>query len=263
MKIELLPALNDNYIFILIDEFKQEAAVIDPAEADPVLAYLKNENLILTKIFNTHHHADHIGGNKKLSKYFPDVEIYASANDSGRIGKQDYFLKHGDKIQFANEVALVYFVPGHTIGHICYHFSLKSGENHLFIGDTIFSGGCGKIFEGTFEQMFSSLKFIRDNIPDYTYIWCAHEYTLENYLILEQLEPDNLKIKNKIHELYVLKQKQLPSIPFQLSDEKNVSSFLRWDDPELRKVLSTKDDLETFIAVRKYRDNPPKIKIPF
>ncbi len=263
MKIELLPVLNDNYIFILIDELKLEAAVIDPAEAKPVIDFLETNNLKLKHIFNTHHHSDHIGGNIKLCDFYKNVNVYAGEKDSGRIGKQDFFLKHGDTVNFADEIANIYYVPGHTLGHICYHFLMKNGESHLFIGDTIFSGGCGKIFEGTFEQMFSSLSFLRDTVPENTFIWCAHEYTLENYLVLECLEPHNINIKDKIQNILSLREKNLPTIPCLISEELKINSLLRWDDPSLRNILSTKNSLETFIAVRKFRDNPPKVKIPF
>lgn len=207
MKIHTIPVLNDNYIFILIDEIRQEACVVDPAIADPVISFLKTNNLNLTKIFNTHHHYDHIGGNKDLCKIFPHVEVYGGMNDSGRIPLQKHFLSHGDSVSFANEKAFIFYLPGHTLGHISYYFPLQNGEHHIFIGDTIFAGGCGKLFEGTMMQMFSSLKFLRDNLPNETIIWSAHEYTVENYLILQKLEPNNIAIKERLQKSIDLRKK--------------------------------------------------------
>lgn len=263
MKIHMLPVLEDNYIFILIDEDKQEAAVVDPALAEPVLSYLSQNKLKLIKIFNTHHHYDHVGGNKELVKAFPNIKIYAGANDSGRIPCQTHYLKHGDTVFFANEMASVYFVPGHTVGHICYYFPLKSGEHHLFIGDTIFAGGCGKLFEGTMQQMFASLKFLRDNLPEKTKIWCAHEYTVENYLILQKLEPENIAIKERLEHSINLRKSNQFTVPFTMKDEKFSSSFLRWDDRKLKNTIKVTSDFETFSYVRKFRDAPPKVIIPF
>ncbi|WGL61320.1 hydroxyacylglutathione hydrolase [Pigmentibacter sp. JX0631] len=263
MKIEMLPVFEDNFIFILIDEIKKEAAVVDPAEANSVISYLKKNNLTLTKIFNTHHHFDHVGGNKELKQLFPNVEIYGSVQDKNRIPFQTHFLNHNDKIYFADESAEVFFVPGHTLGHICYFFSLKNGEHHLFIGDTIFGGGCGKLFEGSLEQMFNSLLFLRNNLPDNTLIWTAHEYTLENYLILEKLEPQNIEIKEKLQKVIHTLKSGLHTVPFLLSEEKKVSSFLRWDDLKLQNITSTSNSFDTFCFVRKFRDNPPKIVKPF
>ena len=162
MHIKQIPALNDNFIYILIDDEKREAAVVDPAVADIVLSYLKNNNLQLTKIFNTHHHGDHVGGNKELIQQFPQAEVYASEDDKGRIPLQKHFLNHLDTVSFANEIAHIYSIPGHTRGHIAYHFKCKDKREYLFVGDTIFSGGCGKLFEGSFLQMFNSLKLLRD-----------------------------------------------------------------------------------------------------
>lgn len=263
MKIEMLPVLEDNFIYILIDETLKEAAVVDPAIAKPVIQFLKDNNLTLTKILNTHHHYDHVGGNKELKSLFPNVEIYGSSQDFGRIPFQTHSLNHNDSISFADESANVYYVPGHTLGHICYFFSLKNGDHHLFIGDTLFGGGCGKLFEGTLEQMYSSLSFLREHIPDSTLIWTAHEYTLENYLVLEKLEPDNQKIKEKI-ELSIKKLQQgQHTVPFTFQEEKETSSFLRWDDKKLQAVTHTENAFDTFCFVRKFRDNPPKIVKPF
>ena len=261
MKVQLLPVLEDNYIFILIDEKNREAAVVDPALAKPVIEFLDLNNLTLTKIFNTHHHYDHVGGNKELIAKYPKAEVYAGANDSGRIPFQKHFLNHNDIVSVAGNNAHVYYVPGHTLGHICYFFSISNSENHLFIGDTIFSGGCGKLFEGSLEQMYTSLNFLRENLPKNTLIWSAHEYTLENYLILQKLEPNNKNIEEKIKEIISIRKENKFTVPFHFENEQKTSSFFRWDDPELQKITNTFTNFETFCFVRKFRDNPPIVKI--
>ncbi len=255
MHVKQLPVLKDNFIYILIDEINKHAAVIDPAEAKDVLIFLEKNNLKLTKIFNTHHHFDHVGGNKELMQKFPDTEVYGSFYDKGRIPGQKYFLNHNDTVSFAGENAKVYYIPGHTLGHIAYHFKLKNNQDYLFIGDTIFSGGCGKLFEGTPTQMFTSLKFLRDNLPNETLIYCAHEYTVENYSILTKLEPDNQNIKEKLNHSIQTRKNNLFTVPFTMGVEKNYNSFLRWDDEDLKKITATESDLDTFTYVRRYRDN--------
>jgi hydroxyacylglutathione hydrolase len=259
MKVHTLTALNDNYIFILVDELSREAVVVDPALPDVVIDFIKNNNLKLTKILNTHHHCDHVDGNSLILKEFPNVEVCAGINDSGRVPFQTHFLKHGDIINCVGESAQIFYVPGHTLGHICYFFSLKDGENHLFIGDTIFSGGCGKIFEGTYYQMYQSINFLIKNLPDSTYIWCTHEYTLENYLYLEKLEPENIRIKQKIKDVKELRKQNKATIPFTLGSEKILNSFLRSNDPSLKFILNANNDFEIFCKVRQFRDKSQNI----
>ncbi|MES2613861.1 MAG: hydroxyacylglutathione hydrolase [Bdellovibrionota bacterium] len=256
MRVELIPVFDDNYVFILIDDLKKEAAVVDPATADSVISFLEKENLTLTKIFNTHHHSDHIGGNLELLRRFPSAEVYAGIHDKGRIPAQKYFLNHDDTVYFTEEKATVYYVPGHTLGHIAYHFALKDGQHYLFIGDTIFSGGCGRLFEGTFEQMFESLKFLRDNLPNETIIFCAHEYTVNNYKKLSKLEPGNENIKNKLEKCIQMRNENLFTVPFTLGEEKKCSSILRWDDKNLMKIANSQTGLETFTFVRNFLNKP-------
>lgn len=254
LRVIQIPALIDNFIYVLIDDKMKEAAVIDPAEAENVLSFLKKENLTLTKIFNTHHHADHVGGNIKLIEYYPNAAVYAGVYDKGRIPLQKHFLNHDDTITFGDEEARIYYVPGHTLGHIAYHFKLKNSEEYLFIGDTIFGGGCGKLFEGSFSQMFHSLKFIRDHVSDRALVFCTHEYTIENYTILAKLEPENKNIANKLKQAIETRKNNLYTVPFTLGEEKKSNSFLRWDDKDLKKVTKTDSDLDTFTFVRKFRD---------
>lgn len=181
MQVSRLPALSDNYIFLLHDPNENIAAVVDPAEAQPVLRRLEELQAQLVAIFNTHHHMDHVGGNQQLIQHFPHVRVYGGAEDQGRIPGQQVFLREGDKVGFAGQIGEVLFVPGHTKGHIAYYFppEVEGETGELFCGDTLFAGGCGRLFEGTPTQMVSSLSKLR-SLPDNTRVWCAHEYTQKN-----------------------------------------------------------------------------------
>ena len=145
MRVEKIPVLEDNFTYILIDEDTHAAVIVDPSLAQPIINFLKKNHLTCISVFNTHHHSDHVGGNKGLIAEYPDAKVYGGFHDKGRIPHQTVFLNHNDVVTFAGEESYIYYVPGHTLGHICYHFKLKNGEHYLFIGDTLFSGGCGKI----------------------------------------------------------------------------------------------------------------------
>lgn len=251
MRVHQIPVFDDNFIYILVDEQTSTAAVVDPGTAKEAISYLKKENLTLTTIFNTHHHNDHVGGNHELIQAFKNVSVYASVQDKSRIPGQTVFLNHHDTVTFGGEMAHVYFVPGHTRGHIAYHFK---NQNYLFIGDTLFSGGCGKLFEGTYLEMFTSLKFLRDHVPNDTVVFCAHEYTLRNYSIFAALEVNNLNLQEKLKRVTKMREQNQFTVSFVFSEEKKLNPFLRWDDVELKKVTGTKTDIETFTYLRQYRD---------
>ena len=163
MQVFRLPVLSDNYIFLLYDARQRQAAVVDPAVADPVLDRLRPLDAELVAIFNTHHHGDHVGGNAKLLQHFPNLTVYGGVEDRGRIPGQQVFLQEGDRVEFARRQGEVFFVPGHTRAHIAYYFPpetpTETGE--LFCGDTLFAGGCGRLFEGTPAQMVDSLSKLR------------------------------------------------------------------------------------------------------
>ena len=175
MEILRIPAFQDNYIFVIHNPEDRTAAVVDPADAEPVLACLKELGAQLTVIFNTHHHMDHVGGNRQLLQQFPDATVYGGEDDRGRIPGQQVFLQEDDQVTFAGRKAQVFFVPGHTRAHIAYYFAPTKADNwgELFCGDTLFAGGCGRLFEGTPEQMVHSLSKLRQ-LPDRTRVWCAH-----------------------------------------------------------------------------------------
>ncbi len=256
MEIYRLPALSDNYIFLLYDRPRQVAAVVDPAEAAPVLDKLQQLNATLTTIFNTHHHADHVGGNPSLQQAFPDLTIYGGREDKGRIPGQSVFLEEGDRVSFAGRTAQIYFVPGHTRGHIAYYFppTHPDDRGELFCGDTLFVGGCGRLFEGTPAQMVTSLDKLR-NLPENTRIWCAHEYTLKNLQFALTVDRENPALQQRFAEVQAARSRHEPTVPSLISLEKQTNPFLRWDHPSLQQTVQSHDSVQTFARLRGRKDN--------
>lgn len=256
MQIIRLPVLSDNYIFLLHDPQQNIAAVVDPAEAQPVLDELTKLKADLVAIFNTHHHGDHVGGNTQLMKKFPQVTVYGGAEDRGRIPGQQVFLQEGDRVQFGNRTANVLFVPGHTRAHIAYYFPPESpGEpGELFCGDTLFAGGCGRLFEGTPGQMVASLSKLRA-LPDDTRLWCAHEYTLSNLRFAVTVDPENADLQKRYQDVKILRETNEATVPSLLGIEKLTNPFLRWDQPSLQATAKSNDEIQTFARIRGMKDN--------
>ncbi|MCL7045316.1 hypothetical protein MKW94_003668 [Papaver nudicaule] len=253
IQIELVPCLKDNYAYLLHDVGTGTVGVVDPSEATPVIDALNRTNRNLTYILNTHHHFDHTGGNLELKERYGAKIIGASA-DRDRIPGIDIALKDGDKWIFAGHEVVVMETPGHTTGHVSYYFP---GSGAIFTGDTLFSLSCGKLFEGTPEQMFSSLGKIMA-LPDNTNIYCGHEYTLSNSKFALSVEPKNMALQSYAAQVAKLRTKGLPTIPTTLKTEKSCNPFLRTTSPEIRQLLKipdTADDAEALGVIRKAKDN--------
>jgi hydroxyacylglutathione hydrolase len=229
--------------------------VVDPAEAEPVLEKLQQLKADLVAIFNTHHHSDHVGGNAALLRQFPQAVVYGGAEDRGRIPGQQVFLQEGDRVRLGQRSAEVLFVPGHTRAHIAYYFppagSDQTGE--LFCGDTLFAGGCGRLFEGTPSQMIDSLSKLRA-LPDQTRVWCAHEYTLKNLQFACTVDPHNAQLQSRLGNVTELRQQDMPTIPAWLGEEKQTNPFLRWDQPELQATTNSQSPVQTFARLRGMKD---------
>ena len=238
MKVEIIKCLQDNYSYLIIDESNQDACVIDPSEANPIIDFIENKKINLKYILNTHHHYDHIGGNLKLKKKY-NSKVVGFKNDKSRIPGIDILLEDNQVWRANNFEAKIYHVPGHTSGHIAFHFFK---ENKIFTGDTLFSLGCGRIFEGTYQQMFNSLTKIK-KLPKHTKIYCGHEYTLQNSNFCLSNDPKNLKLKDKIIKIKKKLNDNLPTIPSILADELECNIFLR------------AKDLESFSKLRVLKDN--------
>ncbi len=238
MKVEIIKCLQDNYSYLIIDEKTQIACVIDPSEASPIINFLNNKKINLKYILNTHHHYDHVGGNIELKEKY-NSKVIGFRGDKNRIPKIDILVDDNELWKKDNFEARIYHIPGHTSGHIAFHFFK---EKKIFTGDTLFSLGCGRLFEGTHKQMFDSLKKIKQ-LPKDTQIYCGHEYTLQNSNFCIINDPKNLKLKKKILEIQDNLKKNLPTIPTTLEEELECNIFL--------KTM----DLERFSKLRDLKDN--------
>ena len=229
--------LSDNVIWIWKNN--KSAVVVDPALSQPVIEYLKAHNLNLEAILQTHHHSDHIGGTKELIKEWPNVKVIASVKEKDRIPFQNLSVKDGDKLQLLNEEIQVIEVIGHTRSHIAFYCNKE--VPFLFIGDTLFSAGCGRVFEGTYKQMYKSIIRIRA-LPKNTLIYCAHEYTRSNLLWALDLEPENQNLKKKLIEVEKKLSLNELTIPFLLGEEMKINLFLRAQNLEEFSFLRANKD---------------------
>jgi hydroxyacylglutathione hydrolase len=238
MKIHIIPCLQDNYSYIIHDQSNNYACVIDPSEAEPIINFVKKNNLKLKYILNTHHHYDHVGGNERLKKEFGS-KIIGFKGDKHRIPLIDIELEDQEIWTSNNFEAKIFHIPGHTSGHICFHFYKN---NFLFTGDTLFSLGCGRIFEGTYNEMFNSLKVIK-NLPGDTLIYCGHEYTKMNAEFCLKYDPNNNELIEKIAQIKKSISKGNPTIPSTLREEITCNIFLKAKDVEMfSKLRDLKDN---------------------
>lgn len=253
LEIVQIPVLQDNYIYLLRDVGTNTVAVVDPAQAEPVAAQLTQRGWSLNYILNTHHHLDHVGGNRELEERF-DAIVVGPRRDKERIPHISLELGEGDEFRLGESVAQVFDTPGHTKGHIVYYFA----EDHaLFCGDTLFSLGCGRLFEGSPEQMWSSLLKLR-RLPDQTLVYCAHEYTEANARFASHIDPKNEDLKHYYADVRDLRHEGRPTIPAKLGLEKLCNPFLRADDIELQKELDISRPIsspeQVFAAIRQQKD---------
>jgi hydroxyacylglutathione hydrolase len=246
-----IPVLNDNYIYLIHDPVSAETAVIDPAVSQPVLEILNNKGWTLNYILNTHHHWDHVDANLALKEQ-TNCLVLASETDRSRIPGINKGLKHGDKIKLGNQVAKIIATPGHTLGHIVYYF-LES--NALFCGDTLFSLGCGRLFEGSAEQMWLSLQQLK-KLPENTQIYCAHEYTQANGQFALTLEPNNKQLRQRIQQVKKLRASNKTTIPSTLEQELATNPFLRENSLALQQSIKMtgKPAVEIFKKIRVLKD---------
>ena len=252
MDIVILPALSDNYIHLIRDPASGAVAVVDPAEAGPVIEALTARGWGLDAIFNTHHHGDHIGGNRALKARYGCPVIGARA-DLTRIPELDLALVDGSQYIFGSETISVIATPGHTSGHLAFHWP---GIKALFCGDTLFSLGCGRLFEGTAAEMWASLCRLRA-LPGDTRVYCAHEYTLANARFALTIEPDNPALAARVEEAKRQREHGRPTIPTTLATERATNPFLRADQPGIAAALglSGAPATEIFAEIRRRKDH--------
>lgn len=232
-----IPALSDNYVWMLTDTETGMVGVVDPGESAPVRAAIEAHGGRLDTIFLTHHHADHIGGAETLRDRY-GARIIGAAADASRLPTLDQAVRAGDRVAFGDSQALVLETPGHTLGHIAYYFDDPAS---LFCGDTLFSLGCGRLFEGTPEQMYASLHEF-DALPDETLVYCGHEYTASNARFALSVSPDNKTLQHRAEEVSRLRAEGRPTVPSTLGSERECNPFLRASSSaELGKLRRQKD----------------------
>ncbi|OUS10288.1 hydroxyacylglutathione hydrolase [Gammaproteobacteria bacterium 54_18_T64] len=255
--IHTIPAFQDNYLWLFHLSGERAAFVVDPGDALPVLKCLEQHDLELAGILITHHHPDHTGGIKALLTQY-DVPVYGP--DSANIPQITQQLGEGDNITLAGTNFSVLEIPGHTLDHIAYHAAPNGGNPLVFCGDTLFSAGCGRLFEGSPQQMYQSLQKLAA-LPDATQIYCAHEYTLSNLAFATAVEPDSQALKEKIVADTQKREQGLPTIPTTLGIERETNPFLRCHLPPVAQAATQhgarqlQSPIEVLQEIRLWKDN--------
>lgn len=248
--LEIIPvlALNDNYAYLIHDKKTQITGVVDASEAAPVLEALESKGWELSYILTTHHHWDHTGGNLEV-KEKTGCKVVGAKLDAHRIPGIDIELEDGDVFSLGNSQAKIIHIPGHTTGHIAFYFE---DAGAVFCGDTLFSLGCGRIFEGTPAQLWNSIKKIRD-LPDETKMYCGHEYTYDCAGFAAYVEPNNENLKEYIKEVVALRQAGKPTMPTTVLTQKQCNPFMRADVPEFQRMMGMEgeDGAEVFANIGK------------
>lgn len=253
IQLQALPAFTDNYIWLFHNH--QHAWVVDPGEAAPVVQYLQQHQLTLAGMLLTHHHADHTGGVAEL-RALSQALVHGPAFE--QLPEPVHRLSGGEQVQALGLTLQVLDVPGHTAGHIAYYTPNLSGAPALFCGDTLFSGGCGRLFEGTPVQMLASLDRLAE-LPEHTRVCCAHEYTLSNLRFAQAVEPDNQPLAEHTAHCEQLRQQGLPTVPSTMGLEKRINPFLRSREPSVRAAVqahtpSAQDNTAVFAALREWKN---------
>lgn len=231
MDVHPIPCLSDNYAYLLVCPKTRASAVVDPSEGEPVQAELEKRGLALTAILNTHHHWDHVGGNEMLRVRHPGVRIFGHASDRGRIPGQTEFLEAGDAVRFGEVAGTFLHNPGHTSGAITYIFG-----DQAFTGDTLFAAGCGRVFEGTMEQMHHSLNGVLGELPDSTRLYFGHEYTERNLEFALSVEPGNSAIPQRLDTVRQHRRQGQFTTPTTMAAERQTNPFLRCQSRELQQA---------------------------
>lgn len=252
LEVYQFPCLQDNYGFLIHDSATGATAAIDTPEVAPINRALADKGWQLTHILNTHHHFDHAGGNDALKAQW-QCQVVGAAIDAERIPGIDLEVKDGESLAFGSAQAEVLEVPGHTSGHIAYYFA---EAQIAFVGDTLFALGCGRLFEGTPQQMNDSLNKLMA-LPDDTMVYCAHEYTEANAAFAATVEPDNPALQQRIQDIQRLREAGQPTVPTSIGLERATNPFVRADSSELQSVLGMvgADAVDVFAETRRRKDH--------
>jgi hydroxyacylglutathione hydrolase len=249
LQIERIPTFGDNYTYLIICDETNEAAVVDAPEFEPVVKRVEASGANVTKVLSTHHHPDHSMANPQLAEKY-GAPVYGHASDEGRLPGLTNGLEEGDTVSVGNQTARILFIPAHTKGHIAYVFDEAAA---VFCGDTLFAGGCGRLFEGTPQMMYTALQEKLGALPDEMRIFCGHEYTESNLRFAAHVEPENEAVKRRLAEVEAIRAKKAAdwhdatpaemTIPSTLADERAMNPFMRAKDAaDLGRIRELKDN---------------------
>ncbi|WP_140919432.1 hydroxyacylglutathione hydrolase [Limnobaculum xujianqingii] len=245
-----IPAFQDNYIWLLTTK-QQTGIIVDPGDALPVIQHLEQQQITPTAILLTHHHNDHTGGVADLIRHYPELKVYGPQETQSKGAK--FIVREGDNIDINGMCFNVIGVPGHTAGHVAFY-----SAPYLFCGDTLFSAGCGRIFEGTPEQMYQSIQKLAA-LPDSTKVCCAHEYTISNLRFANYVLPENIEIETYLKHIVDIRSKDQPSVPTELKTERTINLFLKCHQLDLKRKLGLDDSTiqpwQVFKRLREMKDN--------
>ena len=252
LNVDIIPCLSDNYSYLLHDKKTNTVAIVDPSDFSQCNKEIQKKYKKLDYILNTHHHFDHIGGNLELKKNY-GAKILGFEKDKARIPGIDRGLIENENFKIGDITFKVIFIPGHTNGHVAFY---SKNESIVFTGDTLFSLGCGRVFEGTYEQMFNSLNKFKQ-LPLETKIYCGHEYTKKNLEFCIEYEPNNKYLKTKKDWVDSKIKSNLPSIPISIKEELETNIFLRCNEQEVKNALNLNNssEQEIFVKLRDLKDN--------
>jgi len=237
LEVVRIPVLNDNYVWLLHDDASKETVVVDPAVAGPVLEAAQQRGWTISQIWNTHWHGDHVGGNAAI-KAATGCTITGPAAEAEKIGTLDRMVREGDSVRIGAHRAAVLAVPAHTAGHVAYHLA---DDHMIFVGDTLFAMGCGRLFEGTAAQMFANMQRLAE-LPDDTIVYCAHEYTQSNGRFALTVEPDNAALHARMAQVDAARSRGEATVPTSIGQERATNIFMRARDvAQLAERRAAKD----------------------
>jgi hydroxyacylglutathione hydrolase len=236
LEVAAVPVLRDNYVWLIYDSASEETIAVDPSVADPVLAAAAQRGWPITQVWNTHWHPDHTGGNDAIREA-TGCTITGPA-EVEKVSKMDRVVAGGDRVRIGEHEAVVIDIPAHTAGHIAFHFET---DGMVFVGDTLFAMGCGRLFEGTAEQMFSNLKRLAE-LPGETRVFCGHEYTLANARFAIEAEPGNRDIAERLSQVAAMRDRGETTLPTTIAEERATNPFMRAPDArEFARLRTMKD----------------------
>ncbi len=260
LRVDIVPCLNDNYGYLIVDEARGQCAIVDASETKPVLDAIARVGLPLAAILSTHHHHDHVGGNAEVLAAHPKAIVYGHSSDQGRIPGLTHPLEDGATFELGSFSVTARHVPGHTLGAVTYVVSDGDGPAWAFTGDTLFVAGCGRLFEGTPAQMHRSLCGILAELPPDTRVACGHEYTAANLKFAAHVEPQNTHVAAKIAAVAALRAKGEPTVPGTIGEEREINPFLRVDVPAVRTHVGADASTDSSEVLRLLREEKNSFK---